>query len=96
MRTLGPGRFSVDADLPAHGWLQTFGVAVAPDAPAQASTVGGLVMARLGRVAAAGDKLDLGAVRLTVEDVDGHRVQTVRVELSGRKAATTRPEGGTA
>lgn len=89
VRAQGAGCFSVDADLPAQGWLQAFGVAAAaqPAPTPGASTVGGLVMARLGRVAAVGDTVALGAVRLTVEAVDGHRIQTVRVELGAGAAA---------
>ncbi len=94
VRAQGPGQFSVDADLPARGWLQTFGVMAAADNPAGASTVGGLVMARLGRVASEGDTVVLGAVRLTVEAVDGHRIQSVQVELGTAAGAVAADADG--
>ncbi len=96
VRAHGAGRFSVDADLPAADWLQPLGVAAADDRSAAggASTVGGLVMAQLGRVAIRGDAVTLGAVRLTVEAVDGHRIQTVGVELRSRTAPPSGPQAG--
>ena len=42
-------------------------------------TLGGLLMSRLGRVPAAGDEVDLGALRLRVMQMDGARVLQVRV-----------------
>jgi CBS domain containing-hemolysin-like protein len=42
-------------------------------------TLGGLVMERLGRIPAAGDELEVDAVRLRVESMDGLRVERLRV-----------------
>src|SRR5690606_24920282 len=42
-------------------------------------TVGGLVMARLGRVAEVGDTVEVSGLVLTVEEVDGYRVVLVGV-----------------
>jgi len=47
---------------------------------AEARTVGGLIAERLGRVAVAGDALDLGLVHLLVERAEENRVLRVRVE----------------
>jgi len=44
-------------------------------------TLGGLVMARLGRVPAAGEMVDVEGARLTVIRMDGHRVAQVKLEL---------------
>ncbi len=44
-----------------------------------AKTLGGLVMARLGRVPAAGDQISLHGRTLRVEALDGRRVATVRL-----------------
>ncbi|GIG28257.1 hemolysin family protein [Cellulomonas marina] len=41
-------------------------------------TLGGLVMAALGRIPVAGDVVEVGTVRLTVEEMDGRRVEQVR------------------
>ncbi|GAA1709609.1 hemolysin family protein [Isoptericola hypogeus] len=49
-----------------------------PEAPAY-ETLGGLVMAVLGRVPAAGDEVEVDGVRLRVEAMDSRRVERVRV-----------------
>ena len=53
------------------------GLRVPDDGPWE--TVGGLLMARLGRVPVAGDEVVEGHVRLQVERMDGRRVERVRV-----------------
>ncbi len=50
-------------------------------------TLGGLVMARLGRVPAPGERVEAGGARLTVTRMDGNRVAQVRVELPPPAAA---------
>ncbi|HLT85327.1 MAG TPA: hemolysin family protein [Phototrophicaceae bacterium] len=42
-------------------------------------TLGGLVMARLGRIAAVGDEVELPGVVLRVEQMDGRRIERLRV-----------------
>jgi putative hemolysin len=81
------------ARQPDGSWLVGGGAAITDvdavvdlDAPADAGrrgldTVGGLVMSLLGRLPAAGDHVDYGAARLTVEHMDGRRVALVRVRL---------------
>lgn len=49
-----------------------------PESPAY-ETIGGYVMARLGRVPSVGDRVDEGAVSVTVEKMDGRRIDRVRV-----------------
>ncbi len=44
-------------------------------------TVGGLIMAALGRVPQPGETVEYAGLRLQVEEVDGLAVKTVRVEL---------------
>ncbi|TQM96113.1 putative hemolysin [Ornithinimicrobium humiphilum] len=53
-------------------------------------TVGGLVMARLGRVAEVGDTVEVSGLVLTVEEVDGYRVVLVGVR---RAVPADDPEG---
>jgi CBS domain containing-hemolysin-like protein len=52
-----------------------------PESPAY-ETVGGFVMARLGRVAEVGDVVEADGVRITVERMDGRRIDRVRVEAA--------------
>jgi CBS domain containing-hemolysin-like protein len=49
----------------------------------EASTVGGMMMALLGRVLKPGDQAKLGEVEFEVESVEGLAVHTVRVRLPG-------------
>ncbi|WP_430868562.1 hemolysin family protein [Demequina aurantiaca] len=51
-----------------------------PESPAY-ETLGGFVMARLGRVAEVGDQVEAGAVRVRVERMEGRRIDRVRLEL---------------
>jgi CBS domain containing-hemolysin-like protein len=51
-----------------------------PESPAY-ETLGGFIMARLGRLAAAGDVVDEHPLRLTVERMDGRRVDQVRLDV---------------
>jgi CBS domain containing-hemolysin-like protein len=57
------------------------------------STVGGLVLAELGRVPRSGEVLELGPVRMQVEQVVRRRVKRVLVQ---REAASTRSAEATA
>jgi len=75
---LGPGLWRVRADLSIRNWTGVFGD-VGPDA--DVTTIGGLVMARLGRVPAEGDRITLGNVAIEVETIHRRRVQTLRVHL---------------
>jgi len=50
-----------------------------PQSPAY-ETVGGFVLSRLGRLAEAGDVVEADGVRITVERVEGKRIDSVRIE----------------
>jgi len=95
---LGPGRWRVDADLSVHSWPEVLGGARLRrlrDAGAALSavhTVGGLVMARLGRVPVEGDTVRLGNLRITVRSVTGARIDDVTIETG--RAAQARASGG--
>ena len=78
IRPLPDGTFAVDPQMPLHEFLRFFDL---PPAEDDAATVAGLIMSRLGRVAAQGDHLSLGPVELTVEQVDGPRI----VRLTARR-----------
>lgn len=56
-----------------------------PESPSY-ETVGGYVMARLGRVAQTGDVVDEDGVSVTVERMDGRRIDRVRVVTSAESA----------
>jgi putative hemolysin len=82
---LQPGVWRVDADLAIHDWPGVFGRHARFEQAhwiEAARTVGGLVMAQVGRVPVVGDHVQLGNVLLTVDAMDGHRVEWVRIELA--------------
>jgi CBS domain containing-hemolysin-like protein len=90
IRLVGLGRWEASARLSVRDWAQYFQV---PEASlgaggARASTVGGLVMERLGRVPMAGDSVDFGPVRVRVASVVGRRVLGVLIELADQPRAT--------
>ena len=62
--------------------VEEFSGLTIPESPAY-ETVGGFVMARLGRVAAVGDEVEVADVRVTVERMEGRRIDRVRIESVG-------------
>jgi CBS domain containing-hemolysin-like protein len=76
---IGPNRWRVGGDASVHEWADSFGPRLTPP---RVSTLGGLITARLGRAAEAGDSVELGNVRVDVEQVDRSRVVTVIVTLT--------------
>ncbi len=108
--SIGPKAWRVSADLPTHEWLETFeddpnaSGMIDLDAEAEAlgvSTVGGWVMARLGRLPRVGDHVTIGRVRVEVEAMQGRRLESlvVRFQDAATSDAPTPPKpnnpGGT-
>lgn len=83
---LAPGRFRVSADLAIHDWADLFGRNAAVDAvrtTSAISTLGGLVMSRLGRVPEVGDEVTVGSnLKLRVDAMEGRRIDFLVVEVS--------------
>jgi CBS domain containing-hemolysin-like protein len=75
---LSTGVFEVSGQVHVEDFADRFGVSLERDG---FDTVGGLVMAQLGRVPAAGDEVNLGEIRLQVLQMDGARVLLVKVHL---------------
>lgn len=92
LESLRPGAWRVGGELSVHDWADLFGHNAAVEGLAAleaVSTVGGLVMARLGRVPKPGDTTTVGNVQITVEHMHEMRVDTVIIEL--RNAAASKP-----
>ena len=70
--------WSVPGLLRPDELVEAVGIEVPEDAAYE--TLGGLVMARLGRVPVLGDEVHAAGVRLTVQELDGRRVARVVVE----------------
>jgi CBS domain containing-hemolysin-like protein len=60
-------------------WEEGTGTALTDDDREAADTLGGLVMARLGRIPELGDAVEIGGHIVTVEALDGRRVHRVRL-----------------
>lgn len=72
-----PGVFEVSAQVHVEDLAERLGLAWERDG---FDTLGGLVMARLGRVPAPGDEVQVEGARLRVLQMDGARILQVRVE----------------
>ena len=82
---VGPGAWRAAANLPVHEWLNLFDRNPAMLGLAElesVSTIAGLIMARLGRVAETGDQVRLGNVLITVESMHHRRIDRVLIQLS--------------
>ncbi len=77
---LGPNRWRAPGDLGVHDWASVFGRSVLST---RASTLGGLILERLGRAARVGDAVTLANVRFAVEKLDRARIVSVIVTLLG-------------
>jgi len=75
---IAPGVWRVSGEMSVARWADIFGSRVVSP---RASTVAGLVMQRLSRIARAGDAVEIGNLRIAVETVEGARVKTVLVSL---------------
>lgn len=92
---LGRGVFRVEADLAVHDWSEWFGRNPAVSkAASDAATIGGVVLGLLGKMPEEGDAASLGNMVLTVDRVEGRRIMSVIVALSGvEPVSTNAPEG---
>jgi CBS domain containing-hemolysin-like protein len=75
---LSESEYEVSGRLSVRYWPQLFGL---PPRTERVATVGGLVSARLGRPARAGDVVRLGNVELRVLRLKNRRVERLRVRL---------------
>ena len=75
---LGEARWRVSGRMPLHAWRDAFGPAIDDR---RISTVGGLFLARLGRLARAGDEVRVGNVRIVAERVESGLVESAVVDL---------------
>jgi CBS domain containing-hemolysin-like protein len=77
VQDLGGGRLSVDASVPADEIAETLGIRDGADE--EVDTLGGLVVARLGRIARPGDVVTLGNRRVEVSRMRGRRIVRLTV-----------------
>ena len=78
---IGPGCWSVPARLRVHDWLSEAFASEPTALDPRVTTIGGLVIASLGRLAQTGDRVRIGTLSLEVQAVKGQAIQRVMVSL---------------
>ncbi len=66
--------YRVSGDLSVREWADRFGVR---EVDHRVNTVGGLVLAKVGRLPRVGDAIRIRNLSLTVEKMDRHRIESV-------------------
>jgi magnesium and cobalt transporter len=79
--------YRVSGDLGIASWADRFGVA---EVERRVDTVGGLILAKLGRLPRVGDRVRIRNLTLTVESMDRRRIETVLLHRDGRSAAESK------
>jgi CBS domain containing-hemolysin-like protein len=87
VQSLPDGRLSVDASLPKDEIDEQVGIEEESDE--EVDTLGGLVLARLGRIARVGDAVELGGRKVEVSRVRGRRI--VRLIVHPKEPAKAPP-----
>jgi putative hemolysin len=91
----GDGSWLVDGLLAAKEIKERLGLRGLPDEQeGDYQTVGGMVMARLGRVPTEGDRFEWEGFSFEVADMDGYRVDKVLVARAPGPAPDDAPQGG--
>ncbi|MEM9019640.1 MAG: CNNM domain-containing protein [Planctomycetota bacterium] len=86
---LRKGVFRVGAELSVHQWDEWFGRnPVIMKAAGDAATLGGVVLGLLGRLPGEGEAVVMGNVVVSVERVQGRRIESLIVALSGSEPIT--------
>jgi len=85
---IGPGHWRVDADLSVYDWIDLFGhrPTLRSSATAAPTTLGGVVMAMLGRVPSVGDKVSIGRLTVSVETMNNQRIETLNIKMRQKPA----------
>jgi putative hemolysin len=87
IQPLPDGAYDISGQLSVQYWVETFGL---PPRIERVATVGGLVMAELGRPARVGDVVEFGNVELQVTRVRRRRIERLCLRL--RDGAEPNPE----
>ncbi len=82
------GSVAFDGMTRLSEWEEATATTLSEDDHEAADTLGGLVMARLGRIPEPGDAVDLGTHVVVVEFLEGRRVSRVRVRRKGSSKGT--------
>lgn len=75
---IGPLEYRLAGNLPIHEWAGTFGI---NPRDFRGSTVSGLIVQQLGKIPRPGDSILIDNLRLTIEQMDRHRIRTVILQV---------------
>jgi CBS domain containing-hemolysin-like protein len=75
---IGPMEYRLQANLSIHEWMEAFGINVKSE---RQVTIGGFVIALLGKIPKEGDEVIFQNIRFSVERVRKNRIQTIILAL---------------
>jgi CBS domain containing-hemolysin-like protein len=79
IESLGPLTYRLQANLSIYDWMESFGLDDFREE--RLTTIGGFIMAALGRIPKAGDQVNMKNMTFTVEKVAHNRIETVILSL---------------
>lgn len=85
------GSWLLDGMLPMDEMVPLLDIRRIPEDSGEYASLGGFVMARLGRIPTVGDRFDWDGIRFEVLDMDGNRVDRVLATPETENAATAPP-----
>lgn len=85
---LGDGRFEILGSVPLPEVCARLGIELPDDEREGEETIGGQVVARLGRMARKGDQVRVGGYRATVLELDRRRIRRVSLERAAENGHT--------
>ena len=78
---VGLNQWRVDGEVSVHDWAEQFALAGEDSSISSVSTLGGLILHRLGKGAEVGDEVTVDRVRLQVVKMEGTRISTVLMTM---------------
>lgn len=79
IESMGPLTYRLQANLSIYDWMESFGLDDFKEE--RLTTIGGFIMAALGRIPKAGDQVKMKNMTFTVEKVSHNRIETVILSL---------------
>ncbi len=79
IQQIGPMSYRLGGDLPVHDWLDIIGINTEE---IKYTTIGGFVMAILGKIPAVGEVAKYENITFRIESMDKRRVKTIIVEMN--------------
>ncbi len=75
---IGPMKYRLQANLPIHEWMEAFGIDIKEE---RQVTIGGFVIALLGKIPKEGDEVVFQNIKFTVERTRQNRIQAIILSL---------------